>query len=288
MAKQAKIKQTDWTKGGRDISNTAIPLYQQNLNQLGDYLSNVQNRMDPYIDKYVDLQQASKQSDLLRNYQRAMSDMTGSNYAATTGGYSTLNQQNYDDYQRYYNDLAAKMYAEGLNSAANLAQEEYAMLANTPSVYNQAYGLGQKYSDIDQYNDLVQQNKDNWWSNLLTSAGDSIGSISMQSNNPYVQAIGGTVGHVMGTAGRMTGTDTSGAMSYLRGGSGGTTGGQYASASDSNANMVGGLSNLFGNYDWFKNNPFTKKSSGGSSSTSSESSGSQFSPSFMGWNGLGG
>lgn len=37
MAKEAKIKQTDWTTGGRDISNKAIPYYQEGLDQLHDY-----------------------------------------------------------------------------------------------------------------------------------------------------------------------------------------------------------------------------------------------------------
>lgn len=269
MAKQPKISQTDYTRGGRDISNTAIPLYQQNLTQLGDYVSNVQNRLDPYLENYINLGQAASQSDFLRNYQRAMGQATAGNYAATTGGYSSLNQQGYDDQQRYYNDLAARMYSQGLGQAANLAAQEYQILANTPAIYNQAYKLGKEYSDIQQYNDMADQLNKNWWSNALASAGDTIGSIAMTSGNPLVMAIGGAIGGTMGTAGRMTGYDNS-ALGGLRAKATGTTGGnayggQVAGLAQ---DYIGkGLTNLFGNYDWFKDNPLAKKNSSASNSS---------------------
>lgn len=288
MAKQPKISQTDYTRGGRDISNTAIPLYQQNLTQLGDYVSNVQNRLDPYLENYVNLGQAASQSDFLRNYQRAMGQATAGNYAATTGGYSSLNQQGYDDQQRYYNDLAARMYSQGLGQAAELANQEYQILANTPAIYNQAYQLGKDYSDIQQYNDMADKINKNWWSNALTSAGDTIGSISMSSGNPWVMAIGGAIGGTMGTAGRMTGYDDS-SLGALRARATGTTGtnaysGQAAGpAKDYTAT---GLTNLFGNYDWFKNNPLVG-STGSSASQASKVSGNS-AGNFMGFKGLGG
>lgn len=263
MAKQPKISQTDYTRGGRDISNTAIPLYQQNLTQLGDYVSNVQNRLDPYLENYINLGQAASQSDFLRNYQRAMGQATAGNYAATTSGYSSLNQQGYDDQQRYYNDLAARMYSQGLGQAAELANQEYQILANTPAIYNQAYKLGKDYSDIQQYNDMADKINGNWWSNALTSAGDAIGSISMSSGNPLVMAIGGAVGGTMGTAGRMTGYDDS-VLSGLRARATGTTGTNAYSgqATGQTPNTTAtGLANLFGNYDWFRDNPLIKKNS---------------------------
>lgn len=287
MAKQPKISQTDYTRGGRDISNTAIPLYQQNLTQLGDYVSNVQNRLDPYLDKYVNMGQAASQSDFLRNYQRAMGQVTAGNYAATTGGYSSLNQQGYDDQQRYYNDLAARMYSQGLDQAANLAAQEYQILANTPAVYNNAYQLGKSYSDVQQYNDMVDKINKNWWSNALTSAGDTIGSISMSSGNPLVMAIGGSIGGTMGTAGRMTGYDDS-VLSGLRARATGTTGGNAyggQTAGPAQDYMGKGLTNLFGNYDWFKDNPFVKKA-GSSASSASQVSGNSAS-NFMGFKSLG-
>lgn len=263
MAKQPKISQTDYTKGGRDISNTAIPLYQQNLTQLGDYVSNVQNRLDPYLDNYINLGQAASQSDFLRNYQRAMGQATAGNYAATTGGYSSLNQQGYDDQQRYYNDLAARMYSQGLDQAANLAAQEYQVLANTPAIYNQAYQLGKPYSDVQQYNDMVDKINGNWWSNALASAGDTIGSISMSSGNPLVMAVGGSIGGAMGAAGRMYGYDDS-ALNGLRARATGTTGTNAYSgqATGQTPNTTAkGLANLFGNYDWFRDNPLIKKNS---------------------------
>ena len=286
MAKQPKISQTDYTRGGRDISNTAIPLYQQNLTQLGDYVSNVQNRLDPYLENYINLGQAASQSDFLRNYQRAMGQATAGNYAATTGGYSSLNQQGYDDQQRYYNDLAARMYSQGLGQAAELANQEYQILANTPAIYNNAYQLGKSYSDIQQYNDMVDKINDNWWSNALTSAGDTIGSISMSSGNPLVMAIGGSIGGTMGTAGRMTGYDDS-VLSGLRARATGTTGANAynGQATGQTQNFTAtGLANLFGNYDWFKNNPLVGNS-GSSASQASKVSGNNAS-NFMGFKGL--
>lgn len=266
MAKQPKVSQTDYTRGGRDISNTAIPLYQQNLNQLGSYLTNVQDRLDPYLDRYVNLGQAAQQSDFLRDYRQAMGQATAGNYAATTGGYSSLNQTGYDDEQRYYNDLAARMYGQGLGQAADLAAQEWEMLAQSPAVFNSAYQLGKEYSDIQKYNDMAEKINDNWWSNALTSAGDTIGAISMKSGNPWVQAIGGSIGGTMGTAGRMTGYDSS-ALSGLRGAAtGGTSAGQFSSGAQSNQanqNVAGGLTSLFGNFDWFNDNPLAKSGASG-------------------------
>lgn len=254
MTKQSKIKQTDYTKGGRDISNTAIPLYQETLTQMGDYNRNIQNRIDPYM-KYIDLAQAGETSDFLRNYKRAMGQQTGQNYAATGGGYSSANQLGYDDLQNYYNRLGANLYTSGLGMAEQMANNEYNALYNSLGAYNQAYGLGKDYSYYDQYNDLVDQANDNWLSGLLTSAGDSIGAISMNSNNPWVMAIGGAVGHTMGTAGRMMGNNASDVLASLRNQGAGNGGqGQYGS-NKSSANTEKGISNLLSNFDWFSNNP---------------------------------
>lgn len=284
MAKQPKIAQTDYTRGGRDISNTAIPLYQKNLTQLGDYMDNIQNRLDPYLGKYGDIANAAQHSDLIRKYQRAMGDATANNYAATSGGYSSLNQLGYDDQQRYYNDLAARMYGQQVAQASELANQEWQMLAQTPSVYNQAYALGKEYSDIDRYNQMVDKTNKNWMSNLLTSAGDTIGSISMKSGNPWVMAIGGAVGGTMGTAGRMTGYDTS-SLDSLRNAAIGSNNyggrsnqGVYSGQGDTqtNKNVAGGLTSLFNQYDWFNKNPFSSGSSGllsGGGLTSSGGSG---------------
>ncbi|MCM1324160.1 MAG: hypothetical protein NC218_08355 [Acetobacter sp.] len=200
MAKQAKKTQTDYTRGGRDISNTAIPLYQQSLNQLGNYMDNVQNRLDPYLENYVNLGQAAQQSDFLRNYQRAMGQATAGNYAATTGGYSSLNQQGYDDQQRYYNDLAARMYSQGLSQASDLANQEFNMLYNVPGVYNTAYQQGKAYSDIQQYNDMVDQMNDNWWAPALQTVGQIGGAVAGAAvGNPVLGAqIGGGIMGAMG------------------------------------------------------------------------------------------
>ena len=265
-SKQAKIPQTDYTIGGRDISNTAIPYYKKGVTQLGNYMENVQNRMDPYLEKYINPAKAAEYSDFQRNYQRAMGQQTAQNYAATGGGYSSANQLAYDDLQRYYNHYANDLYAQGLTAANQLANNEYDMLTGALGSYGNAYNLGKEYSQNEQYNKLVDEANKNWWSNLLTSAGDSIGSISMQSGNPMVMAIGGAIGGTMGTAGRMTGSNAGELASSLRGiGSGNSAGSGLNSQQYQNtmANMDTGIATGLNQFDWFKNNPFKNKMSRG-------------------------
>ena len=266
MGKQAKIPQTDYTIGGRDISNTAIPYYKKGVTQLGNYMENVQNRMDPYLEKYINPAKAAEYSDFQRNYQRAMGQQTAQNYAATGGGYSSANQLAYDDLQRYYNHYANDLYAQGLTAANQLANNEYDMLTGALRSYGNAYNLGKEYSNNEQYNKLVDEANKNWWSNLLTSAGDSIGSISMQSGNPMVMAIGGAIGGTMGTAGRMTGSNAGELASSLRGiGSGNSAGSGLNSQQYQNtmANMDTGIASGLNQFDWFKNNPFGRNLSRG-------------------------
>ena len=266
MGKQAKIPQTDYTIGGRDINNTAIPYYKKGVTQLGNYMENVQNRMDPYLEKYINPAKAAEYSDFQRNYQRAMGQQTAQNYAATGGGYSSANQLGYDDLQRYYNHYASELYAQGLNQANQMAAQEYNMLTGALGSYGNAYNLGKEYSQNEQYNKLVDEANKNWWSNLLTSAGDSIGSISMQSGNPMVMAIGGAIGGTMGTAGRMTGSNAGELASSLRGiGSGNSAGSGLNSQQYQNtmANMDTGIATGLNQFDWFKNNPFGNKLSRG-------------------------
>lgn len=258
--KEAKYKQTDYTIGGRDISNTAIPLYQEGLKQLGDYNRNVKNRIDPYIENYINLQNASAKSDMLREYQQTMGDLTGSNYAATGGGYSSLNQSNYDQNQRYYNDLASRMYANNLGAAQSMANEEYQMLYNALGAYDTAYAKGKDYSYYDQYNDLVDQQNSSAWAKTMSGIGEGIRNISMSSGNPLVMAIGGTLGQGMKMVGDANYVDTSAARANLGhsyyGGSGVSEG---AYSSGLNKETTAGIASLFNNYDWFKNNPFGKK-----------------------------
>ena len=160
MAKRSKIPQTDWTRQGKEVADTAVPYWKSNLAQLNDYMQNIQNRYDPYLE-YAMNGQAAQTSDLLREYQRAMGNMTANNYSATGGGYSSTGQRAYDDQQRYWNAQEARLYAQGLDWAANQANNEWTMLAQTPSVWQHAYAQGQNYSNIDQYNQLVDDAKRN-------------------------------------------------------------------------------------------------------------------------------
>lgn len=245
MGKEAKIKQTDWTKGGRDISNTAIPLYQEGLGQLGDYMSNVQNRLDPYLENYINLAQASQTSDFLRNYQRAMGNTTANNYASMNGGYSSIGQQSYDDAQRYYDDLASRLYTQGLEAANTMANNEYNMLTGALQSYHNAYGLGERYSAIDQYNDMVDQANDNMWTGIVNTLGD----IGMSIPNPWAQAIGAG----LKTVGTAFGKDFS-AMDGLRNAATGsnTTSSQYNNSGNGGFGQLGAditqILGQFGNF----------------------------------------
>lgn len=256
MAKEAKIKQTDWTTGGRDISNKAIPYYQEGLDQLHDYTKNVQNRLDPYIEKYINPASAAAQSDFMRNYQRAMGQQTAQNYAATGGGYSSANQLGYDDLQRYYNDYASRLYNQGLTAANQLANNEYDIIQGSLGAYGNAYKLGENYSNIDQYNDMVDQANSNAWTGWMNTLGD----VGLASGNPYAMAAGAVLKGV-GTA---FGKDFS-AMDGLRARATGTAAnsGQYSNTASNQAGLSKGLTNTLSQFDWFKSNPFGKKLSKG-------------------------
>ena len=156
MGKMAKKIQTDYTTGGRDISNTAVPLYQKNLNLISEYNSDPTGTIDMYKNKYYT--NTANQSDFLTDYNRAMANKTNANYSATGGGYSSSGQRAYDDAQRYWNDRAARLEDYGVQSAASMAQNYYNNLLNANTGYNQAYNLGKEYSDIEQYNNLAKQN----------------------------------------------------------------------------------------------------------------------------------
>lgn len=156
MAKMAKQKQTDYTKGGKLISDTSIPLYVNNLGRIDEYLSDPQARMNKYLTDYYD--NTAAQSDFLRNYQRAMSGQTGLNYSATTGGYTSEGQRAYEDQQRYQNDLAARLRDQGVTSAYNMASGDFGNMLSANNAYYNAYGLGKPYSDVEQYNYLAKQN----------------------------------------------------------------------------------------------------------------------------------
>lgn len=244
MVKQAKKTQTDWTRGGKAISDTAIPLYQKNLTRMDEYLENPTARVDELLNQYYT--NTPKENDFLRNYQRAMGNVTANNYGATTGGYASRNQQNYDDYQRYMNDYAARLRAEGVNNAYNMAQGFYGNMLQANPQYQAAYNLGQPYSDVEQYNDMVDQVNSNWWAPVLSSAGSVISKIPHSAT----MAIGGAMQGAgdlftvnMPGQSYATGTDTAGAF-------------QNTGAGMNNAmgNIFGGLLRTKAGQDWLKGN----------------------------------
>lgn len=251
MAKQAKRKQTDYTKGGRDISNTATPIYQDTLEQIADYnrdqgVGTINNYLDTYWSN-----NAIQQSDFLRDYNRAMSGLSNNNYSSTNGGYTSTGQKSYDDQQRYYNDLAARMQSQGVNYASTMANNYYNGLLNGSDRLNAAYRLGKEYSDIDQYNDLVDQSNSNWLSNAMTSVGQGLAMIP----SPWTQGIGAA----LGAAGNFINVDTSGAMASLYGAGQGQLQQQYQNQQANNTSIMGNAlgtnaNNIYNYYLNKKNN----------------------------------
>lgn len=205
--KKAKIKQTDYTKGGRDISNTAIPLYQNSLRSMDDYLQNPSEYIDKNLEKYYSNNQTNK--DFLTDYERAMANATARNYSATGGGYSSAGQRSYDDQQRYMNDRAARLHDVGVQGASNMANQWFNNNLAATGAYNTAYQQGAQYSKNDQYNDLVDQGKNNWIGNVMTAAGQGLSAIP----SPWTKAIGGA----LAIGGNFVGTDTDSAMDAVMG-----------------------------------------------------------------------
>lgn len=243
MVKQAKKTQTDWTRGGKAISDTAIPLYQKNLTRMDEYLENPTARIDELLNQYYT--NTPKENDFLRNYQRAMGNVTANNYGATTGGYASRNQQNYDDYQRYMNDYAARLRAEGVNNAYNMAQGFYGNMLQANPQYQAAYNLGQPYSEVEQYNDMVDQVNSNWWAPVLSTAGSVVSTA--------FPGIGTAIGGAMQGVGNTFTMDDS-ALRSMQGTANGY--GMYQNMMNQ-ANVGNAIGDLFGGvqdgYTWLRN-----------------------------------
>lgn len=244
MAKNKKTykKQTTYTKQGKQIADTAVPYYKTNLGRMDSYLQDPMALQNQYLEQYYT--NTPQETDFLRNYQRAMGGVTANNYAATNGGYSSLNQMNYDDQQRYQNDLAARLRQAGVESAYNMAQGIYGDYLSANDAYRQAYGLGKEYSDIDQYNYQAKQyNKSNGWlGNVLGAAGQAVSTIP----SPWTKAIGGA----MQIGGGLVGTDY---QDFETGGYGGTRGGTSSMGDLFGAGATNLGAGLKGGYDWLQN-----------------------------------
>jgi hypothetical protein len=222
MAKMAKDTQTDYTRGGKAISDTAIPLYQGNLRRMDDYLENPQRSINTYLDTYFNPENAAY-NDFLRNYTRRMADTTAHNYSATGGGYSTSGQRAYDDQQRAQNDLASRLRQYGIDTAYKMANTDFQNMRGANTDYFNAYNLGKAYSDIERYNNMVRQN--NSFLNQLGGALPAVGSAVGSLFGPAGAAIGNAVGGLAGNA--MT-TDTSSLQNVL--GAGGANQAAYNAA----------------------------------------------------------
>lgn len=129
------------------------------------------------------------------------------------------------------------------------------MLAQTPTVWNNAYQAGKAYSDTERYNAMVDDYNSNAWTNVANTLGD----IGLASGNPWGMAAGAALKGV-GTA---FGKDFSAMDGLRQAATGAEDKNQYKSGSTlTNMDIGGSLGNYLGNFDWYNNNPFKK--SGGS------------------------
>lgn len=245
-AKQAKVPQTEWTRQGKSIADTSVPLYNQGLTRLGQYTEDPSKYIDQYLNKYYNADTASNQ-DFLRAYNRAMGNATGNNYAATAGGLASSAQRAYNDQQRYYNDLAARLREAGVSQSRNMYDQDVVNQMNALNQYNAGYQLGQNYSKIDQMNQLIDKQNKNWWSGAMSSAGQGLSMIPM----PWTQAIGAG----LQLAGGATAVDTSQAMNAITGGSGG-------SAASQGSGLFGDALGNIAKMDWSPTADWWKNSKG--------------------------
>lgn len=208
MAKQAKIPQTEWTRSGRDISRTSVPLYQEGLQNLGSLTTNPRGDIDAYLTHYYGPESVAAQ-DFNRQYVRNMGNTTANNYSATQGGYTSSGQRAYDDQQRYMNDLQSRLYNQGISNS--MAQHNYDVnnQLNALGAYHNAYGLGQNYSQIEQQNALADQANRNWLGNLFGVAGTAIGTAF------GMPQVGAAIGNAVGSNFQ---TDIGPAMAAIYGG----------------------------------------------------------------------
>lgn len=189
MAKQAKLPQTDWTRGGMQISNAAVPQYTASINRLGGYLDDPYSVIDKNLEKYYGAN-AIQNQDMLRAYNRSMYDQVGKNYAATGGGYSTSGQRAWNDRQSTWNDLVARLNQYGVKSARDMYDQDIINEIAAQQAYNSAYGLGKNYSDIETQNYLADQANKNWWSSALSGLGNVGMAVGQFTGNPVVAGLG--------------------------------------------------------------------------------------------------
>ena len=244
MAKQAKLPQTDWTRGGMQISNAAVPQYTASINRLGGYLDDPYSVIDKNLEKYYGAN-AIQNQDMLRAYNRSMYDQVGKNYAATGGGYTTSGQRAWNDRQSTWNDLVARLNQYGVKSARDMYDQDVMNEMNAQQAYNNAYGLGKNYSNIEQQNALADQMNKNWFSSALSGLGNAAMAVAPFTGvaAPFVAGAGALASGVGGA----TALDTSNAMNTMASIYGGQ-GVQPVTANNTYTNLLNNLNQ----YNWGK------------------------------------
>lgn len=245
MAKQAKLPQTDWTRGGMQISNAAVPQYTESINRLGGYLSDPSAQLDKYLNQYYGAN-AIQNQDMLRAYNRAMGDQVGRNYAATGGGYTTSGQRAWNDKQSTWNDLVARLNQYGVTSARNMSDQDIINEINAQTALSNAYNLGRNYSAIETQNALADQANKNWFSSALSGLGNAAMAVAPFTGvaAPFVAGAGALASGAGAVTGQDFGSANAGYASIYGGGNIG--------AGVQNNNTFTNLANNLNQYDWGK------------------------------------
>lgn len=239
-AKQVKDTQTDFTRGGKRISDTSIPLYEKGLNKLSEWTLDPTKQIDTYLDKYYG--NTAAQSDAIRDYERAMGNAASNLYATTHGGYSSAGDMSAANQQRAWNDYMARLRDQGVQNAASMYNTSVGNLGNSLNAYNSAYALGQPYSDIERYNYKVDQI--NSPLNQIAGVAGGAGKVLSAIPTPWTQAIGAG----LQTFGNLASTE----MGGISGQGSGAIGGQYGSWANIGDSVGRGLTatNALGGDNW--------------------------------------
>ena len=174
MTTKPSVPQTSYTIGGRDISNQAVPLLEENLDRQNAYLDNLWNRTDPYM-RYADLNVAANQSMFMDEYLKNMGSVMDRNYSTLGGGYSSAGDSQLDRTQDFYNALATDLYSNQVGLAEQMAMNEWNAMVGANSDFINAYNLGQAYSDVERYNATKDGSWWDQWSEPITGGLTAIG-----------------------------------------------------------------------------------------------------------------
>lgn len=178
FGKKEKVDKTQYETENQNLGRAAYPKIQPALDRVGDLTMNPDEYRKNIMNTYYNTDNSAQWSDAQRNIRRNMANATANNYAATHGGYSSVGQKYYDDVTRAMNDYNSRLWDYGVNSANNMYNAD---LANTNNYYKTLLGthqLAERGDAIDNYNELVDRQNKQWWSNALNELGSVVENVA--------------------------------------------------------------------------------------------------------------